>query len=86
MESATRKPVDTCFCVDPRLALVLFSDSSAIMAPMLVFTELRDMVSYLIYSKVLRMPRLLREWGHTAPPVLTADEAETDFSPATTDI
>jgi hypothetical protein len=56
------------------------------MAPMLVFTELRDMVSYLIYSKVLRMPRLLREWGHTAPPVLTADEAETDFSPATTDI
>jgi hypothetical protein len=55
------------------------SDWSAIIAPTLVLTELRDMVSYPIYSKCYACPAFLRVGVHFAPPVLTVDEVETDF-------
>jgi hypothetical protein len=43
LASATRRPVLMRFCVTAISSLVRFSDCSATMAPMLVFTEFKGM-------------------------------------------
>ena len=58
-----------------QVVFVLFNDWSAIIAPMLVFTEFRRDVWLLTLLVIeLRIPRLLRAWGHIDVPELTANE------------